>query len=100
MSSITLNPRGGHFGDGEGAIGFFFFLVAGFFVGVAFLVGLALAVGVAVAFTVADADADADAEGDGVGVGVGVDVAATPCAGTSARQSPKTSAVRFIDHSI
>lgn len=96
MSSITLNPRGGHFGDGEGAIGFFFFLVAGFFVGVAFLVGLAFAVGVAVAFTVADADADA--EGDGVGVGV--DVAATPCAGTSARQSPKTSAVRFIDHSI
>jgi hypothetical protein len=49
---------------------------------------------VAVAFTVADADADAE------GVGVGVDVAATPCAGTSARQSPKTSAVRFIDHSI
>ena len=94
MSSITLNPRGGHFGEGEGAIGFFFFLVAGFFVGVAFLVGLALAVGVAVAFTVADADADAE------GVGVGVDVAATPCAGTSARQSPKTSAVRFIDHSI
>ena len=94
MSSITLNPRGGHFGDGEGAMGFFFFLVAGFFVGVAFLVGLAFAVGVAVAFTVADADADAE------GVGVGVDVAATPCAGTSARQSPKTSAVRFIDHSI
>ena len=90
MSSITLNPTGGHFGDGEGAIGFFFFLVAGFFVGVAFLVGLALAVGVAVAFTVADADADAE----------GVGVAATPCAGTSARQSPKTSAVRFIDHSI
>ena len=90
MSSITLNPRGGHFGEGEGAIGFFFFLVAGFFVGVAFLVGLALAVGVAVAFTVADADAEGD----------GVDVAATPCAGTSARQSPKTSAVRFIDHSI
>jgi hypothetical protein len=94
MSSITLNPRGGHFGEGEGAIGFFFFLVAGFFVGVAFLVGLALAVGVAVAFTVADADADAE------GVGVGVDVAATPCAGTSARQSPKTNAARFIDHSI
>ncbi len=94
MSSITLNPRGGHFGDGEGAIGFFFFLVAGFFVGVAFLVGLAFAVGVAVAFTVADADADADAEG------VGVDVAATPCAGTSARLSPKTNAARFIDHSI
>jgi hypothetical protein len=92
MSSITLNPRGGHFGEGEGAIGFFFFLVAGFFVGVAFLVGLALAVGVAVAFTVADAEADAE--------GVGVDVAAKPCAGTSARQSPKTSAVRFIDHSI
>ncbi len=96
MSSITLNPRGGHFGEGEGAIGFFFFLVAGFFVGVAFLVGLALAVGVALAFTVADADADADAEGDGVGV----DVAAKPCAGTSARQSPKTNAARFIDHSI
>ncbi len=94
MSSITLNPTGGHFGDGEGAIGFFFFLVAGFFVGVAFLVGLALAVGVALAFTVADADADA--EGDGVGV----DVAAKPCAGTSARQSPKTNAARFIDHSI
>jgi hypothetical protein len=92
MSFITLNPRGGHFGDGEGGIGFF--LVAGFFVGVAFLVGLALAVGVAVAFTVADADADAE------GVGVGVDVAATPCAGTSARQSPKTNAARFIDHSI
>lgn len=94
MSSITLNPRGGHFGEGEGAIGFFFFLVDGFFVGVAFLVGLALAVGVALAFTVADADADA--EGDGVGV----DVAAKPCAGTSARQSPKTNAARFIDHSI
>ncbi len=95
MSSITLNPTGGHFGDGEGGIGFFF-LVAGFFVGVAFLVGLALAVGVALAFTVADADADADAEGDGVGV----DVAGKPCAGTSARQSPKTNAARFIDHSI
>lgn len=93
MSSITLNPTGGHFGDGEGGIGFFF-LVAGFFVGVAFLVGLALAVGVALAFTVADADADA--EGDGVGV----DVAAKPRAGTSARQSPKTNAARFIDHSI
>ncbi len=93
MSSITLNPTGGHFGDGEGGIGFFF-LVAGFFVGVAFLVGLALAVGVALAFTVADADAEGD------GVGVGVDVAATPCAGTSARQSPKTNAARFIDHSI
>ena len=87
MSSITLNPTGGHFGDGEGGIGFFF-LVAGFFVGVAFLVGLALAVGVALAFTVADADAE------------GVGVAATPCAGTSARQSPKTNAARFIDHSI
>jgi hypothetical protein len=75
-------------GDGEGFIGFFFFFTGGFFVGVAFLVAVALTVGVAVALTVA------------VGVGVGVFVAAKPCAGISERQSPKTNAVRFIDHSI
>jgi hypothetical protein len=77
---MTLNPAGGHFGEGDGATGFL--VVFGFFVGVAFTV--AFGVGVAVALA----------------VGVGVFVAAKPCAGISARQSPITMAVRFIDHSI
>jgi hypothetical protein len=90
MSSITLNPVGGHFGDGDGFTGFLlvFFLTAGFLVGVAFLVAVAFGVGVGVAFTVA------------FGVGVGVFVAAIACAGMSARQSPITKVARLIDHSI
>ena len=87
MSSITLNPAGGHLGDGDGFTGFLFFLTAGFLVGVAFLVAVAFAVGDGVAFTVA------------LGVGVGVFVAAIDCAGISARQSPRTSAARLNDHS-
>jgi hypothetical protein len=83
MSSITLNPVGGHFGDGDGFTGFLFvFLGAGFFVGV----------GVGEAFTVALTVA--------LGVGVGVFVAANPCAGISARQSPITKVARLIDRSI
>jgi hypothetical protein len=89
MSSITLNPVGGHFGDGDGFTGFLFvFFTAGFLVGAAFLVAVAFGVGVGVAFTVA------------LGVGVGVFVAANPCAGISARQSPITKAARLIDRSI
>jgi hypothetical protein len=88
MLSITLNPSGGHLGDGEGFMGFFFFLTGAFFVGVAFFVAVAFGVGVEVAFTVAVAD------------GLGVFVAARACAGMSARQSPITIMVRFIDHSI
>jgi hypothetical protein len=91
MSSITLNPVGGHFGDGDGFTGFLlvFFLTVGFLVGVAFLVAVAFGVGVAfaVAFIVA------------LGVGVGDFVAANPCEGISARQSPITNAARLIDHS-
>jgi hypothetical protein len=34
-----------------------------------------------------------------LGVGVGDFVAAIDCKGISARQSPRTSAARFIDHS-
>ena len=85
---MTLNPAGGHFGDGEAFMGFFFFFTGGFLVGVAFFVAVAFGVGVGVAFTVA------------VAVGVGVFVAAKPWAGINARQSPKTIMVRFIDHSI
>ena len=89
---MTLNPAGGHFGDGEAFMGFFFFFTDGFLVGVAFFVAVAFGVGVGVAFTVAVAV--------GFGVGVGVFVAAKPWAGINARQSPKTIMVRFIDHSI
>jgi hypothetical protein len=71
-------------GDGEGFIGFFFFFTGAFLVGV----GVAFLVGVAVALAVVDGVAD------------GVAVEAKPCAGKSERQSPKTNAVRFIDHSI
>jgi hypothetical protein len=78
MSSITLNPVGGHFGDGDGFTGFLF----------VFLVAVAFGVGVGVAFTLA------------LGVGVGVFVAAIDCAGISARQSPITKAARLIGHSI
>jgi hypothetical protein len=38
---MTLNPTGGHFGDGDGAIGLRFFFTGGFLVGVAFLVAVA-----------------------------------------------------------
>ncbi len=66
MSSIILKPSGGHLGDGEGFMGFFFFFTGAFLLGV----GVAFLVGVAVAVTVADGVAD--------GVGVGVAVAAKP----------------------
>jgi hypothetical protein len=79
---MTLNPTGGHFGDGDGAIGLRFFFTGAFFVGV----GVAFAVALTVAFA--------------VGVGVGVFVAARLCAGMSARTSPKISVARLIDHSI
>jgi uncharacterized membrane protein YgaE (UPF0421/DUF939 family) len=49
-----LNPSGGHLGDGEGFIGFFFFFTGAFFVGV----GVAFFVAVAVALTVAEGAAD------------------------------------------
>jgi hypothetical protein len=83
-----LNPSGGHFGDGEGFMGFFFFLTGAFFVGVAFFVAVAFTVGVGVAFAVA------------VTVELGEFVAAKACAGISARQRPIVKIVRFIDHSI
>jgi hypothetical protein len=83
-----LNPRGGHFGDGDGFMGFFFFFTSAFFVGVAFFVAVAFTVGVGVAWTVA------------IAVGLGVLVAARACAGISARQRPIVINVRFIDHSI
>jgi apolipoprotein N-acyltransferase len=85
---MTLNPSGGHLGDGEGVIGFFFvvfFFTVGFFT-VGFFVG------VGVAFTVALTEA--------FGVGVGVFVAAKPWAGKSAKDNPMINAARFIDHSI
>ncbi len=68
MSSIILKPSGGHLGDGEGLMGFFFFFTGAFLLGV----GVAFLVGVALAVTVADGVAD------GVGVGVAVAVAAKP----------------------
>jgi len=86
---MTLNPTGGHFGDGDGAIGLRFFFTGGFLVGVAFLVAVAFAVGVGVAFTVVLTVA--------LGVGVGVFVAARLCAGISARTSPKIIVARLID---
>ena len=78
-----LKPAGGHLGDGDGAI-FFFFFAGGFLVGVAFFV----AVAVGVAFTV------------GVEVEVGDSVAAHDWLGTSAKESTRSAAIRFIDHSI
>jgi hypothetical protein len=60
-----LYPAGGHLGEGDGAKDFFF-LVAGFLVGVAFFVEVGLAV----------VEGDAFAVALGLGVGVGLFVAA------------------------
>jgi len=88
MSSITLYPAGGHLGVGDGAKDFF--LVAGFFVGVAFLVAVGLA----------DAEGEAFAVAFGLGVGVGLFVAARLWLGIRANTNANTRAVRLIDRSI
>jgi hypothetical protein len=86
MSSITLNPLGGHFGDGDGA--------AGFFAGVAFLVGVGFFVTVAFGVAVALGDALT------VGEGEGDSVTAKLCVGRRESTSAVAKRKRFIDHSI
>jgi hypothetical protein len=83
---MTLNPLGGHFGDGEGGAGFLvgvaFFVVAGFLLGAAALV----AVGLGELLT--------------VGEGVGDSVTAKLCGGRREIRSVIAKTNRFIDRSI
>jgi hypothetical protein len=84
-----LYPAGGHLGEGDGAKDFFF-LVAGFFVGVAFFVAVGLA----------DTEGEAFAVTFGLGVGVGLFVAARLWLGIRANSNANTRAVRLIGRSI
>lgn len=83
---MTLNPLGGHLGDGEGGAGFLvgvaFFFVAGFLLGAAALV----AVGLGELLT--------------VGEGVGDSVTAKLCGGRREITSVIAKTNRFIDRSI
>ena len=83
---MTLNPLGGHFGDGEGG--------AGFLVGFDFLFGVDFLVGVAI-FVAVGLD-----ELLTVGEGVGDSVTAKLCVGRRERTSVIAKKRRFIDHSI
>lgn len=82
---MTLNPFGGHFGEGDGAAGFFF--GGTFFFGDTFLVG----VGLGEILTVGELLA--------VGEGVGDSVTAKLCDGRRDRTNVSAKKFRFIDRS-
>jgi hypothetical protein len=86
---MTLNPLGGHFGEGDGA--------AGFFAGVAFLAFFA---GVAFFVTVACGAAVALGGVLTVGEGEGDSVTAKLCVGRRESTSAVAKRKRFIYHSI
>jgi hypothetical protein len=86
---MTLNPLGGHFGDGDGAAGFFAGVAfLAFFVGVGFFVTVAFGVAVALGDVLT------------VGEGEGDSVTAKLCVGRRESTSTVAKRKRFIDHSI
>jgi hypothetical protein len=92
---MTLNPLGGHFGEGDGAAGFFAGVAfLAFFAGVAFFVGVGFFVTVVCGAAVALGDVLT------VGEGEGDSVTAKLCVGRRESTSAVAKRKRFIYHSI